>query len=94
MKSDFLIALTQLAAERHLSKDQVLQAIEAALASAFKKDSLVVGQNVSVKLNPNNGEVNVFATKTVVEEVEDENREVSLVEATRTSDPVGGTSCP
>jgi N utilization substance protein A len=84
MKSDFLIALTQLAAERHLSKDQVLQAIEAALASAFKKDSLVVGQNVSVKLNPNNGEVNVFATKTVVEEVEDENREVSLVEAQRT----------
>ena len=81
MKSDFMIALTQLAAERHLPREQVLQAIEAALASAFKKDSLVVGQNVSVKLNPNNGEVNVFATKTVVEEVEDPEREINLPEA-------------
>ena len=38
MKSDFLIALTQLAAERHLPKEQVLQAIEVALASTFKKE--------------------------------------------------------
>ena len=81
MKSDFLIALTQLAAERHLPKEQVLQAIEVALASAFKKDSLVMGQNISVKLNPNSGEVNVYATKTVVEELEDDKREVLLKEA-------------
>jgi len=81
MKSDFMIALTQLAAERHLPREQVLQAIEVALASAFKKDSLVSGQNISVKLNPNNGEVNVFATKTVVEEVEDPHREMALKEA-------------
>ena len=81
MKSDFMIALTQLAAERHLPREQVLQAIEVALASAFKKDSLVVGQNISVTLNPNNGEVNVFAMKTVVEEVEDPRREIGLAEA-------------
>ena len=81
MKSDFLIALTQLAAERHLPREQVLQAIEAALASAFKKDSLVVGQNISVKLNPNTGDVNVYATRTVVEEVEDPRREMDLTEA-------------
>ncbi len=81
MKSDFLIALTQLAAERHLPKEQVLQAIEVALASAFKKDSLVMGQNISVKLNPNSGEVNVYATKTVVDEIEDDKREVLLKEA-------------
>ena len=81
MKSDFMIALTQLAAERHLPREQVLQAFEAALASAFKKDSLELGQNVSVKLNPNNGEVNVFATKMVVEEVEDPRREIALREA-------------
>ncbi len=81
MKSDFLIALTQLAAERHLPKEQVLQAIEVALASAFKKDSLVIGQNISVKLNPNSGEVNVYATKTVVDELEDDKREVLLKDA-------------
>jgi N utilization substance protein A len=81
VKSDFLIALTQLAAERHLPKEQVLQAIEVALASAFKKDSLVMGQNISVKLNPNSGEVNVYATKTVVDELEDDKREVLLKDA-------------
>ena len=81
MKSDFLIALTQLAAERHLPKEQVLQAIEVALASAFKKDNPVSGQNITVTLNPNTGDVSVFALKTVVEEVEDPTREISLQEA-------------
>ncbi|HZA23658.1 MAG TPA: NusA N-terminal domain-containing protein, partial [Dehalococcoidia bacterium] len=81
MKSDFLIALTQLAAERHLPKEQVLQAIEVALASAFKKDNPAAGQNITVKLNPNTGDVNVFALKTVVEDVEDPAREIGLKDA-------------
>ena len=81
MKSDFLIALTQLAAERHLPREQVLQAIEVALASAFKKDNPASGQNISVKLNPNTGEVNVYALKTVVESVEDPDREISVADA-------------
>ena len=83
MKSELMIALTQVAAERHLPREQVLLAIEAALASAFRKEGLVPGQNVSVKLNPNSGEVNVYATKTVVEEVEDPKREIDLKEATK-----------
>ena len=83
MKSDFLIALTQLAAERHLPKEQVLQAIEVALASAFKKDNPVSGQNISVKLNPNTGDVSVFALKTVVDEVEDPEREIDFAEAAK-----------
>ena len=83
MKSDFLIALTQLAAERHLPREQVLQAIEAALASALKKDSPAIGQNISVKLDPNSsGEpISVFATKTVVETVEDDETQIEIVEA-------------
>ena len=81
MKSDFLIALTQLAAERHLPREQVLQAIEVALASAFKKDNPASGQNISVKLNPNTGEVNVYALKTVVESVEDPDKEISVTDA-------------
>ena len=56
MKSDFLIALTQLAAERHLPREQVLLAIEVALASAFKKDNPASVQDITVKLNPNTGE--------------------------------------
>ncbi len=81
MKSDFLIALTQLAAERHLPREQVLLAIEVALASAFKKDNPAIGQNISVKLNPNTGQVGVYALKTVVETVEDPEREISLPDA-------------
>ena len=81
MKSDFLIALTQLAAERHLPREQVLQAIEVALASAFKKDNPVMKQNISVKLNPNTGEVGVYALKTVVETVEDAEKEITWADA-------------
>ena len=81
MKSDFLIALTQLTAERHLPREQVLGAIEVALASAFKKDNPASGQNISVTLNPNTGEVSVFALKTVVEAVEDPDNEVTDADA-------------
>ena len=83
MKSDFMVALKQLAAERHLPMEQVLGAIEVALASAFKKDNPASGQNISVTLNPNSGEVSVYALKTVVEDVEDTEREITLAEAKR-----------
>ena len=81
MKSDFFIALTQLAAERHLPKEEVLKAIEVALASAFRKDNWGDGLNVAVKLNPNTGEIKAYTLKTVVEEVEDSRKEISLPEA-------------
>ncbi len=81
MKSDFLIALTQLAAERHLPKEEVLKAIEAALVSAFKKDSYGDGVNIAVKLNPNTGEIQAHTLKTVVEVVEDDKTEIHLNDA-------------
>ena len=83
MKSDFMVALKQLAAERHLPMDQVLGAIEVALASAFKKDNPASGQNITVTLNPNSGEVSVYALKTVVDVVEDPEREITVGEAAR-----------
>ena len=83
MKSDFMVALKQLAAERHLPMEQVLGAIEVALASAFKKDNPASGQNISVTLNPNSGEVSVYALKTVVEAVDDDEREITLADARR-----------
>ncbi len=89
MKSDFLIALTQLAAERHLPREQVLSAIEVALASAFKKDNPASGQNISVKLNPNTGDVNVYALKIVVDSVEDPEKEITVQDAQRIKTGVG-----
>ena len=83
MKSDFIVALKQLAAERHLPMEQVLGAIEVALASAFKKDNPASGQNITVTLNPNSGEVSVYALKTVVDLVEDPEREITVSDASK-----------
>ena len=83
MKSDFIVALKQLAAERHLPMEQVLGAIEVALASAFKKDNPASGQNITVTLNPNSGEVSVYALKTVVDLVEDPEREITVNDASK-----------
>jgi N utilization substance protein A len=83
MKSDFVLAITQLAAEKNLPKGIVLSAVESALVSAYRKDSFAPNQNISVKINPNNGQVEVWAEKTVVERPADTRIEVSLKEARR-----------
>ncbi len=81
MKSDFLLAITQLSAEKNLPKDVVLTAVEAALVSAYKKDNFGTNQNVAVKINPNSGKVEVWAEKEVVEKTDDPQYEISLREA-------------
>ncbi len=81
MKSDFLLAITQLSAEKNLPKDVVLNAVEAALVSAYKKDSFSSNQNIAVKINPNTGAVEVWVEKTVVEKPQDRETEISLREA-------------
>ncbi len=81
MKSDFIVALTQLAAERNLPRDKVMSAIEAALVSAFKKDTVTEGRNISVRLDTASGGIRVDIIKTVVESVEDPLQEISIEDA-------------
>ena len=81
MKTDFILAITQLAAERNLPKDVVFSAVEAALVSAFKKDDLGAQHNISVKINPASGDVKVYTLKIAVEKPTDVYREISLAEA-------------
>jgi N utilization substance protein A len=81
MKTEFMVALTQLSAEKHLPKEVVLSAIETALVSAYRKDAFVASQDISAKINPNTGEVKVYVRKTVVEKATDLLREISLGEA-------------
>jgi N utilization substance protein A len=82
MKSEFLIAVTQLAAERNLPQDMVISAVEAALASAYRKESASGGQsNVRVHLDPGTGEIDVFQLKTIVEEITNDLAEVTVDEA-------------
>ena len=85
MKSDFMMALNQLSAERGLRKELVLNKVEVALATAFRRDSVAGAKNLSVKLNPNTGDISIFPLRTVVEEVEDPETEISLAEALRIS---------
>ena len=81
MKSDFIVALTQLAAERGLPKETVLSAIEDALVSAYRKDSIADGQNITVKLDPGSGDVTVNIQKTVVDDVINDKAEITLPDA-------------
>ena len=85
MKNEFLMALTQLSAEKNLPRDVVMEAVEAALVSAFKKEN-GAGQNISVKINPTTGDVKLFQHLSVVEEVTDPRSEVTLDQA-RVLDP-------
>ena len=71
MKSDLLIAVTQLAAERNLPQPIVVKAIEAALAAAYKRDPAAEGQDVIVDMDPSDGDVIVRTVRHVVEEIED-----------------------
>lgn len=80
-KSDFVVALTQLAAERGLPQESVLSAIEDAIASAYQRDSVAAGQNITVKLDPGSGDVSVHILKTVVDVVTDDRTEVAIGDA-------------
>ncbi|MEE8420600.1 MAG: transcription termination factor NusA [Dehalococcoidales bacterium] len=85
MKSDFILAITQLSAEKNLPKEVVLTAVESALVSAYRKEEdFAPHQNISVKINPATGRVEVWAEKTVTEKPEDSRCEISLEEARKT----------
>lgn len=81
MKSDFVLAITQLSAEKNLPKDVVIAAVEAALASAYRKDSFTPSQKIVVKISPTSGKVQVWAEKAVVEAPSDSRHEISLEDA-------------
>ena len=82
MKNEFITAITLLAAEKNLPKEVVFDAVEVALASAYKKDNLAQS-NVVVKINPDDGSMRVYTTRAVVEELVDDHIEMSLEEARR-----------
>ncbi len=77
---EFITALEDLARERKIKKDVLFSAIEAALMSAYKKN---FGKNADVRASIDHitGAVEVYACKTVVREVEDSQREISVEEA-------------
>ncbi|MBQ7977904.1 MAG: transcription termination/antitermination protein NusA [Clostridia bacterium] len=77
---DFFLALDQLEKEKKIDKEFFISALESALTSAYKKN-FGEARSATVKLNPEKGTIKVYAYKTIVEEVEDPDKEVSLEDA-------------
>lgn len=78
--SDFMNAIDLLVKEKKIPKEVVLDAIEAALVAAYKRE-YKAASNVRVSINENTGEFEVYRQKTVVDEVEEEGSQISLEEA-------------
>ena len=80
MNSDLLDALTALEEQKGISRDVLIEAIEAALVTAYKRN-FNQAQNVRVDLNLETGSMVVYSRKDVVEEVEDDRLQISLEDA-------------
>lgn len=80
MSSELLDALTILEREKGISRDVLIDAIEAALVSAYRRN-FNQAQNVRIDLNLQSGSMRVFARKEVVDEVFDPRLEISLADA-------------
>jgi N utilization substance protein A len=87
MKNDFALALNEVLEDRGLPKNIVVEAIEAAMVSAYRRSvNASNAQHVEAKINPDNGDVSIYAEKEVVDSIQDERTEVVLGEA-KTVDP-------
>jgi len=80
MNKEFIFAIDELEKEKEISKDLLLEAIESALVSAYKKN-YGTSQNVRVNIDRETGDIDVLMRKDVVEEVVDPFVEVSIEEA-------------
>ena len=81
MNSQFISAIEQICDEKGLAKEIVLEAIEAALAAAYKKDYGDRDQEVRVTLDEVSGEPRIFVSKEVVEDVENPFLQISVADA-------------
>ncbi len=68
MKNDFMMAINQVCHERQLAIDIVLEAVEVALVSAYKRN-FGGSQSITAQIDSQSGEPLIFIEKHVVEEV-------------------------
>jgi N utilization substance protein A len=82
MKNEFMLAFNEVLEEKGLPRNVVLEALEAAMVSAYRRAvNASTAQLVEAKIDPETGEVTVFAEKEVVDSIQDERTEVALVDA-------------
>lgn len=80
MKAEILEALDDLVREKGITREVLIEAIEAALISAYRRN-FGSAQNVRVHFDPKTGDYRVYAQKEIVEVVEDNRLHASLEEA-------------
>jgi len=80
MNVDFIQALDDIEKDKGISKDILIEAIETALVSAYKKD-FGSKDNARVDISAKTGDVRVYSRKEVVEDVSSEHSEISLEKA-------------
>ena len=79
MSRDFVGALLQLNAEKQVSREQLIGAVEDGIQSAYRR---VAGdEDIHVRIDPETGKIRVFRARTAVAEVEDPLVEFSLEDA-------------
>lgn len=78
--SELMLALEQIEKEKGISREVIIEAIEKSLLDACKKD-FGKSENITVNMDRETGAIEVFAAKTVVEEVTDDATEISLEKA-------------
>jgi N utilization substance protein A len=82
MKSEFALAFNEVVEDRQLSRDVILEALESALVSAYRRAvNASNAQLVEAKVDMDTGDVEIYAEKEVVEDVQDERTEVLLSDA-------------
>ncbi|OGO84209.1 MAG: transcription termination/antitermination protein NusA [Clostridiales bacterium GWE2_32_10] len=82
MNAEFIQALNTISKERGIDKEILVEAVETALSTAYRKN-FGTNQNVEVIIDRETGEINVYAKKEVVEKVEDDILEISIEDAQR-----------
>ncbi len=82
MKSEFTLAFNEITERFGLSQDTVMEALEAAMVSAYRRSvNASTAQEIEARIGSDTGAVRIFAEKEIVEEVENPLTEVTLVEA-------------
>ena len=80
VNKDFFQALADLEEQKGVSQDYFIEALESALTSAYKKN-FGEAKSAIVKLNPEKCTIKIYSYKTVVSEVLDSDKEISLAAA-------------
>jgi len=84
MKSEFSLAFNEITERFGLSRDTVMEALQAAMVSAYRRSvNASTAQAIEARIASDTGEVEIFAEKEIVDDVENPLTEVSLAEALR-----------